>query len=330
MLNTGRLRAAQEEFLQLLLVNPSHRDAMLGLVMVRRRLAADDPAVLRRQAAAYQQAITRGAETEEHFTVEAMALLAQASLMAAEEIEAERGGPPSTSAGAPPGPPPPSPTQPRPSPRVQAPPTPQPTRQRAAPPAAQAIPRPTRTSPQAVPRAANTPARAPATAAPVPQATAFEPPVDPNEPFLIVRIGPVADAGRVSEIVGELTLAGYSAGVSRRDEPVWFHVISETLTREAAERRGQALLGYGFRSRVIELAGGLALLEFGIFQSADGAEALASRIRTRGYHASVVREGGTGFLITAGPYRQTVANTVARLIRARFGGGLGVSVSAAP
>lgn len=334
LLNAGRLRPAQEEFLQLRLISPTHGDAMRGLVIVRRRLAGDDPVVLRRQAAAYQQAIARRVETEEHFTAEAMAVLAQANLIAAEEIEAERARAQPTRASATSGPAPqvqstPSPraqttpalsprvqTTPVPSPRAQTSPSPGPTRPRTEPPVAQPVPTPPQTPPR------------PGT--PAPQATAVEPPVDLNEPFLVVRIGPVSDAGRVSEIVGELTLSGYSAGVSRRDEPVSFQVVSETLVREVAERRAQVLTGYGFRSRLIPVAGGLALLEFGVFQSAEPAEALASRIRSRGYFAGVVREGGTGFLITAGPYRQTVANSIVRLIRNRFGAGLLVSVSAAP
>lgn len=345
MLTAGRLREAQEEFLQLLLTNPSHRDAMLGLVTVRRRLAGDDPTSLRRQAAAYQQAIARRSETEEHFTVEAMALLAQANLIAAEEIEAERAKPP-TPAAATPGPPlaPVPPTasprsqspqtatpraqaSPPPSPRAAASPTPRPARQ-SPPPIAQVIPTPAQRSAPPTPRATATATPAAAPVTPSPQSA--EQPVDAQEPFLVVRIGPVSDVARVSEIVGELTLSGYSAGVSRRDEPLSFLVVSETLARQTAERRAQVLAGYGFRSRLIALSGGLVQLEFGVFQSADAAEALAIRIRTRGYHAGVVREGGTGYLITAGPYRQTVANAVVRLVRTRFGPGLGVSVSAAP
>ncbi len=327
-LNAGRLREAQEEFLQVLLINPAHGDAMRGLVQVRRRLAGDNPVTLRRQAAAFQQAIARGSETQEHFTGPAMAVLAQANIIAAEEIEAERARARSPGAGASPGaPPPPAPPSPRvqttaaPSPRAQvtprvaASPTVRPTVERTAPPVAQPVP---------------TPAPATPIPTPAPRATTVEQPIDSNEPFLVVRIGPVPDTGRVSEIVTELTVSGYSAGVSRRDDPLSFQVASEILAREVAERRAQVLAGYGFRSRLIPVAGGLAQLEFGVFQSADAAEALASRIRTRGYHAGVVREGGAGFLITAGPYRLTVANTIVRLIRSRFGPTLIVSVSAAP
>ncbi len=324
-LNAGRLREAQEEFLQLLLINPAHSDAMRGLVLVRRRLAGDNPLVLRRQTVAFQQAIARGTETEEHFTAPAMAVLAQANLIAAEQIDAERARSRSPGAGATAGPPStPSPrvqVTPGTSPRALESPTVRATRQRTEPPVAQPIPTPAQTPPRPAALTTGTPAA---------QGTAVEPPVDSNEPFFLVRIGPVSDTGRVSEIVGELTLSGYSAGVSRRDDPLSFQVVSDTLAREAAERRAQVLAGYGFRSRLIAVAGGLAQLEFGVFQSADAAEALASRIRTRGYHASVVREGGTGFVITAGPYRQTVANTIVRLIRSRFGAGLIVSVSAAP
>lgn len=336
LLTAGRLRASQEEFLQILLTTPGNQEAMEGLVLVRRRLANHDPVVLRRQAAAYQQAMLRRTETEEHFTVDAMALLVKASLIAAQEIEAERAKGQSQASVTPvrPTATPRAAVTPKPSPRAAVTPKPSPVRPTPPAPRASALPTPQVRKPlaQVIPTPPPPPQlpRATAVITPAPQATRPEPPVDLNEPFMVVRVGPIADAGRVSEIMGELTLAGYSASVSRRDEPASFHVVSEALARDAAERRAQVLFAYGFRSRINALAGGLAQLEFGTFSTADEAEVLASRIRTRGYHAMVAREGGVGYIITAGPYRQTVASAIVRIVRARFGSALGVTVSAAP
>lgn len=63
---------------------------MRGLVMVRRRMANDDPALLRQQAQAYRRAIAQKIETDEHYTGHAMEFLAQACLLAAKEIETRR------------------------------------------------------------------------------------------------------------------------------------------------------------------------------------------------------------------------------------------------
>jgi hypothetical protein len=82
------LRDAQDEFLRILLINLEDRDALHGLVAVRRQMAGDDPRVLRRQAAEYEDAIRRGTETREHYTLPAMEALVSASLEAAKEIEA--------------------------------------------------------------------------------------------------------------------------------------------------------------------------------------------------------------------------------------------------
>ena len=90
MLAEGRLREAHDGFLEILLQTPNDLKAMQGLVAVRRRLAGNDPVKLRRQAAAYESAIASRVETEEHYTIEAMAVLLRASLLAANEIDAER------------------------------------------------------------------------------------------------------------------------------------------------------------------------------------------------------------------------------------------------
>ena len=208
----GRLQEAQDAYLALLLVDPADQAALRGLVTVRRRLAGDDPAVLRRQAVAYEQAIARGTETEEHYTTEVMEILARACRLAASQIESERG----ISA------------QPAPAPRVTVRPTAPPTPQ---PPAA----RPAQRTPR--PRATASPVRRPATPRPTPRPTATpaprvqtpppvvrtptpvpatpQPSLDVNEPFFVITIGPISDANRASEISADLTVAGYAARVNR-------------------------------------------------------------------------------------------------------------------
>jgi hypothetical protein len=88
LFRSGHLRDAQDEFLWILLFNLKDRDAMRGLVAVRRQMAGDDPGVLRQQAAEYEDAVRRGVDTQEHYTLPAMQTLASASLQAAKEIEA--------------------------------------------------------------------------------------------------------------------------------------------------------------------------------------------------------------------------------------------------
>jgi hypothetical protein len=85
----GRLKEAQDAYLHVLL-NSSVRNlrAMEGLVSVRRRLAHDDPKLLRGQARAYLDAANRGVETSEHYTAESMRLVAAANLLAAVRLEA--------------------------------------------------------------------------------------------------------------------------------------------------------------------------------------------------------------------------------------------------
>ncbi len=204
----GRLREGQDEYVQVLLIAPDHDAAWRELVAVRRRLAGDDSALLRRQAAAYRRAIARGEETEEHYTVSAMRILAQASVLAAQEIEggtlpSPRGlGPSSIVLQVTPGP------RPAVTATAAARPVVVPT------PRARATRRPT-------PRPT---ARVVQTAVPVtPKPTALPPtprptpgvPLDVNEPFLIIRVGPISTAARASEVAAELTISGYAPQVSR-------------------------------------------------------------------------------------------------------------------
>jgi hypothetical protein len=90
LLLDGHLREAQDAFLGFIL-HPARRDAdaLRGLVAVRRRMAGDNPGVLRRQAAEYKDAISRGVETGEHYTLPAMEALVAANMQALKEIESQ-------------------------------------------------------------------------------------------------------------------------------------------------------------------------------------------------------------------------------------------------
>lgn len=87
---SGRLREAQDAYLEILQNNSFDPVAMEGLVAVRRQLAADDPAALRRQAAEYRQTIARRGETPEHYSRNSLEILAAASARAAAVIESKR------------------------------------------------------------------------------------------------------------------------------------------------------------------------------------------------------------------------------------------------
>lgn len=199
------LKEQQDRYLEALLRDPLNASAQRGLIDVRKKIAGGDPALLRRQAAAYQQAIARGRETDEHYTATAMGLLVEANLLAAAELE-QKEGLPQTALSA----------TPAPTPIVlgdaaERQPGPQPTRRsvRVTPtPAVQATPAP---SPLVVvPPPAGSPVPASPPSPPV------QAPLDVNEPFVVIQIGPLFDAGRASEIAAELTLAGYAARVSRQ------------------------------------------------------------------------------------------------------------------
>lgn len=92
LLAAGRLMEAQDAYLEILVASPGDLRAMGGLVALRKRLSLGDPDVLRRQAEAYGQAAATGvAISDEHYTKGAMAILAEASLRAAQEIDERRG-----------------------------------------------------------------------------------------------------------------------------------------------------------------------------------------------------------------------------------------------
>jgi hypothetical protein len=92
LIRSARLMEAQDACLEILVSTPNDDATMRGLVAIRRRLALDDPVLLRRQAEAYGEAAAYGVElTGEHYTRAAMTILAEASLRAAQEIERQQG-----------------------------------------------------------------------------------------------------------------------------------------------------------------------------------------------------------------------------------------------
>jgi hypothetical protein len=92
LLRTGRLMEAQDAYLEILVSRRIDEPTMRGLVAIRRRLSLNDPVLLRRQAEAYGEAAANGVEISgEHYTRAAMAVLAEASLRAAQDIENRQG-----------------------------------------------------------------------------------------------------------------------------------------------------------------------------------------------------------------------------------------------
>jgi hypothetical protein len=89
MLATGDLRGAQHEYLMILLsVAPDSAEAWRGLVALHRRWAAENPAELGRQVKAYRLAIRNGTEMDDHYSPQALTVLAKATMLAVREIEA--------------------------------------------------------------------------------------------------------------------------------------------------------------------------------------------------------------------------------------------------
>jgi hypothetical protein len=228
----GQTREAQELYLQILAMDPDHREAMRGLVRVRRVLAGDDPRMLRKQAEAFREAVSKTVDTGQPATAHAMDLLATADLIAAAELEDQ------TAAGRVVIPPPrpaarPAVSQPKPEPAIR----PQPVR-----PALQTTRKPRKASSdlrrrprrergdsvrrdRLILRSGPTPI-APRPGRQNPQASTSQqvqkpdvavdaPALDANEPFATITVGPIHSGARASSITTELTVAGYVARMRR-------------------------------------------------------------------------------------------------------------------
>jgi cell division septation protein DedD len=212
----GRLREARDEYLTVLLMEPTHKDAMSGLVRVVSLMAKGNRTALRREADQYLKAIATGTETEEHYTVPAMEILARALLVAS----GERVPPPQVASPPEPVRPAPARTSPRPSAEQRAKPRPRP---------------PLRTE-----RATTEPTREPAAAQPAPPPPPPPPPavVDVNEPFVTVVIGPFGTNERAAAITGELTIAGYAARLRRQGEGSYVITLGPYRKSEAERAAG--------------------------------------------------------------------------------------------
>jgi hypothetical protein len=205
-------------------------------------MAGKDARTLREQAKTYRRAITQGIETDEHYTAVAMDLLATASLLAVADLQDSTVKARSQSA-----PPKPEPTtvtqQPvRPKPQVALK-VERTTKSKAKPqtvpskPQAQRKPTAvvqTPPSPPApeTPKPVQKPPSPPAP--PAPLTVEPEPPVDMNEPFVTITVGPIASAAQASSITTELTVAGYVARM--RWSGAEYHITLGPYRRSVAER----------------------------------------------------------------------------------------------
>jgi len=162
------------------------------------------------------------------------------------------------------------------------------------------------------------PPPAPGAVVPTAPASVPLPPISETGSFYLVQIGPIASSERASEIAGQLTLAGFAARTTRRDEPQLFRVGTGPLLREVAERRAVVLAQQGYHPNVNVLADGRAQLDFGTFPSEEGAAAFAKQVRRVGFNAQVIREGGTFYLIALGPYQQPAVDAISSVV-ANFG-----------
>jgi hypothetical protein len=88
MLAAGNLHGAQHEYLTILLsMAPDSAQAWRGLAALQRRWAIESPAELRRQANAYRLVIRNGTDMDEHYSPQALQVLAKATALAAREVE---------------------------------------------------------------------------------------------------------------------------------------------------------------------------------------------------------------------------------------------------
>ena len=277
-LGAGRLQEAQDEFLRMLERDSADQEAMRGLVEIRRRMAHDDPAMLRRQASTYRIAITQRTETAEHYNISAMEFLVAAISHAVSEVEAE--GPRHSAALLP---------------RVGA--------ETAVSPDHTTVSAPQTTPPVSIPAAISAPraSRAGDTFHTASAAT------------YLVKVGPISESN-AAEIMRQLGVAHFS---SRREdgqtEPLRLRVVSGPMLRGDARRLGSTLAQQGFPSLVQTLPDDQVELQFGVFSTQRYAEDLANQIRARGYTPAAVSEGAVR-IITAGPYSGASVRAIVKII----------------
>lgn len=295
-----RLKDAQDGYLEILVTAPEDRNALRGLMLVRRQLAGDDPAILREQAATYRQAIAKGVEiADEHYTSEAMAILADASMRAASEIV--RG---STS----------------PSAVVLA--TGPATLARTI--GLATLPRRPGIAPQRALQAAPDTRSLGSVEPPAHRTWRHQAVTSPDleerrGPRYRIEVGPVFSLEHATAVAGILKQAGYAPRLSKSIEPghTDFQVISEVLPRRVGETRATALADLGFRVQIRRVSNDRLQLHFGTLASRGNALELARRIRATGYWAAVAGGSAAGYLIVLGPHGQPTVDAITGIFMAR-------------
>jgi cell division septation protein DedD len=308
LLDAGRLRDAQDNFLRVLTLDPDRRDAMRGLVAVRRKMAGDNPRLLRQQAAVYRGAVNRGFAADE-YTPSALKALILASLTAAQELETRQepvGAAIPVKAA------------------LQTPvPPAKPVDQQivAAAPQKHPLPSAAVTSQLTSPVPAPPPPISQPVSAPRPTSAGGPAVAPPSNRLYMVRIGPLTDRDRATAIAKQLTAGGFpQAQVSAQTA---YRVLSEPLPRQVAGKLAAALAARGFRTSTEALTGDTVQLVFGGFASQKDAETLSGRIAAAGYDAWI-REA-PAYTVYLGPYPQAMVTTITDMVRA---GAPGTTVAA--
>jgi cell division protein FtsN len=354
LLEAGRVREAQDNFLRVLAVDPGRPKAMQGLVAVRRKIAGDNPGVIRQQVALYQDAITHGGAPGDNYTPSALKLLVAAGLRALREIEAQGerlAVSPQTSGAAAAVP---NPPQPRPSPaRTQDAPAQHPSH--SATNATQPAPPVPALRP---PQSASVPPKTQDRSTPAPAAEAQTPPAalpQPQKPFVTpvpqrpsvtgapqstpsasgaAAPAPAAPASQASAAaprrlytirIGPVSDHDRASSIAKQlsargfaqaqiSPQAGYRVLSEPLPRNAAERLVAALAGRGIHGYVGASTGDTLQVIFGVFTSQRDAETLSGRIAAAGYDAWI-REG-TVYIVHVGPYPSDSVDAITEVVKA--------------
>ena len=90
LLKAGQVRTAERAYLRILTHSPQDQKVVQGLVTLHRLLANQSPKRLREQAEAYRRAIAEGRTLADQYTPREMELLAEANLVAVNEITTEQ------------------------------------------------------------------------------------------------------------------------------------------------------------------------------------------------------------------------------------------------
>jgi hypothetical protein len=352
-LDAGRLREAQDNFLNALAADPGRAAATHGLITVRQRMAEDNPVVVREQLAEYQKAIDRGTPADQ-YPLSSLKILVSAGLAAARELEAR-----------------PEPTAP--SPPVAAPAAIGPVARQAVIPARGDAPRNPAEAPSVpakrsvpargdVPRnpaqPPSVPAKRPVLAAvpPVQRPPAVATPPKPVVP-VVVRAVPLTPGVQRGPTPGSASAAPVTqpqaapAGVRPQALPAnhlyavqitlldrdratvlvkqlsaggfpqaqmsaqpGYRVLSEPLARKTAESLAATMAGRGFHADLEPLTGDTVQLLFGTFASQKDAEALSGRITGAGYDAWI-REATVYTIRLGGPYPTPSVTAITGIVR---------------